>query len=302
MSTVKIIYCPRYTLPLGDHVFPVQKYRKTKDRLIDQALCVPEDLIEPSAADDEEIGLVHTGAYIDRLNRGGFSHAELLRMEVPFSGALVDAFRIASGGTIEACRQALRHGCAVTLCGGFHHAFPSHGEGFCLINDVAVAIRVLQRSGEIRSAMTVDCDVHHGNGTAAIFRDDSSVFTLSIHQFSNYPAVKPPSDMDIDLDDRTEDAEYLQRLSNGLVKALSEFHPDLLLYLAGADPYKYDQLGGLALTLAGLEARDRLVFEKARDAAIPVAVTLAGGYACNVEDTVTIHANTVKAAIDIFRV
>ncbi len=302
MSAVKVIYSPGYALPLGDHVFPAQKYRQTRDRLIDQAVCAAIDFIEPRAAKDEEIGLVHTVEYIGKLNRGGFSHVELLHMEVPFSPTLVEAFRIATGGTIEACRQALKHRCAVTLCGGFHHAFPGHGEGFCLINDVAVAIRTLQRSGEIRSAMTVDCDVHHGNGTARIFKDDPSVFTLSIHQFNNYPAIKPPSDMDIDLDDRTDDAGYLERLRSGLEKALSKFHPDLMLYLAGADPYRDDQLGGLALTLAGLEARDRLVLEKAREAGIPIAVTLAGGYASHVEDTVNIHVNTVKAAIDTFRV
>ncbi len=300
MSPIKIVYSPGYALPLGDHIFPAQKYEQTRDRLLDRALCSAADFVVPAPASNDEIALVHTVAYIDKLERGSFSRAELLRMEVPFSGTLVEAFRVATGGTIEACRQALRHGCGISLCGGFHHAFPDHGEGFCLINDVAVAIRVLQRAGAIRTAMTVDCDVHQGNGTAHIFRDDPSVFTLSIHQLRNYPAIKPPSDMDIDLEDRTGDAEYLERLRSGLEKALSEFRPDLMVYLAGADPYMYDQLGGLTLTLAGLEARDRLVLEKAKEAAIPVAITLAGGYAFEVADTVAIHVNTVKAAMDTF--
>ena len=300
MGGVRIIYSEKYTLPLGDHVFPAGKYRSTRDRLVEQALCAPGSFVAPPAAQDDEIALVHTREYIDKLRHGGFSRSEILQMEVPYSRELAEAFWIATGGTIEACRQALVHGCAITLCGGFHHAFPDHGEGFCLVNDVAVAVRALQRSGEIRTAMTVDCDVHQGNGTAHIFRDDPSVFTLSVHQLWNYPLVKPPSDLDIDLEDRTGDAEYLLRLSRGLDEALGTLRPDLLIYLAGADPYEEDQLGGLAVTLGGLEARDRLVFEKARALTIPIAVTLAGGYARRVGDTVTIHVNTVKAALESF--
>ena len=297
---MQVFYSDKYSLPLGEHVFPAAKYRLTKQRLLEQAICAEADFVEPGRALDEEIALVHTLEYIDKLKHGRFSDAELTRMEVPYSAALVEAFRIAAGGTIAACRQALRGSCAVTLCGGFHHAFPDHGEGFCLINDVAVAIRTLQRSDLMRRALTVDCDVHHGNGTAEVFRQDPSVFTLSIHQRDNYPYTKPPSDIDIHLEDRTRDETYLLRLGQGLASALGAFRPDLIVYLAGADPYEQDQLGGLALTMEGLRRRDRLVFETARNAGIPVAVTLAGGYARKVDDTIAIHVNTVRTAKEIF--
>ena len=297
---MQVFYSDKYSLPLGEHVFPAAKYRLTKQRLLEQAICAEADFVEPARALDEEIALVHTLEYIDKLKHGRFSDAELTRMEVPYSAALVQAFWVAAGGTIAACRQALRGSCAVTLCGGFHHAFPDHGEGFCLINDVAVAIRTLQRSDVIRRALTVDCDVHHGNGTAEVFRQDPSVFTLSIHQRDNYPYIKPPSDIDIHLEDRTRDETYLLRLGQGLASALGAFRPDLIVYLAGADPYEQDQLGGLALTMEGLRRRDRLVFETARNAGIPVAVTLAGGYARKVDDTIAIHVNTVRTAKEIF--
>jgi len=297
---MQVFYSDKYSLPLGEHVFPAAKYRLTKQRLLEQAICAEADFVEPARALDEEIALVHTPEYIDKLKHGTFSDAELTRMEVPYSAALVEAFRVAAGGTIAACRQALRGSCAVTLCGGFHHAFPDHGEGFCLINDVAVAIRTLQRSDLMRRALTVDCDVHHGNGTAEVFRQDPSVFTLSIHQRDNYPYIKPPSDIDIHLEDRTCDETYLLRLGQGLASALGAFRPDLIVYLAGADPYEQDQLGGLALTMEGLRRRDRLVFETARNAGIPVAVTLAGGYARKVDDTIAIHVNTVRTAREIF--
>jgi acetoin utilization deacetylase AcuC-like enzyme len=297
---MQVFYSDKYSLPLGEHVFPAAKYRLTKQRLLEQAICAEADFVEPDRALDEEIALVHTPEYIDKLKHGRFSDAELTRMEVPYSAALVEAFWVAAGGTIAACRQALRGSCAVTLCGGFHHAFPDHGEGFCLINDVAVAIRTLQRSDVMRRALTVDCDVHHGNGTAEVFRQDPSVFTLSIHQRDNYPYIKPPSDIDIHLEDRTRDETYLLRLGQGLASALGAFRPDLIVYLAGADPYEQDQLGGLALTMEGLRRRDRLVFETARNAGIPVAVTLAGGYARKVDDTIAIHVNTVRTAKEIF--
>ena len=300
MSGILIFYSDRYCLPLGEHIFPAAKYRLTRERLLRESVCTEADFADPAPAEDSEIALVHTPEYIDKLRHGRFSGAELARMEVPYSAALVDAFRVATGGTIAACRQALRDRCSVTLCGGFHHAFPDHGEGFCLINDVAVAIRTLQSSGRICTAMIVDCDVHHGNGTAAVFGHDSSVFTLSIHQLENYPYIKPPSDIDIDLEDGTNDETYLLRLNRGFTSALGGFSPDLIVYLAGADAYEQDQLGGLALTISGLQRRDQLVLETAREAGIPIAVTLAGGYARRVDDTVSIHANTVRTALKIF--
>ena len=231
-----------------------------------------------------------------KLQTGTLTYQEILQLEIPYSRQMVEAFWLAAGGSILAARQALESGIGYNVGGGFHHAFAAHGEGFCAINDVAVAIRRLQRDGAIHRAMVVDCDVHHGNGTAAIFAGDPSVFTLSIHQFNNYPTDKPPSSLDIHLPDGTGDAEYLNRLGNGYRAALAMFHPDLLLYVAGADPYYEDQLGGLSLTFEGLAERDRLVIRTALGQGIPVAIVLAGGYAESVEDTVTIHANTAKVA------
>jgi acetoin utilization deacetylase AcuC-like enzyme len=214
---------------------------------------------------------------------------------------MVEAFWLAAGGTILTARLALGRGVAFNIGGGFHHAFPAHGEGFCAINDIAIAVRRLQRDGAIRRAMVVDCDVHHGNGTAAVFSGDSSVFTLSIHQFNNYPSEKPLSSLDIHLADGIGDAEYLQRLGNGYRAALSMFQPQLVMYVAGADPYYEDQLGGLSLTFDGLKERDRMVIWTALSHKIPVAIVLAGGYAISVEDTITIHANTAEVARDVLR-
>jgi acetoin utilization deacetylase AcuC-like enzyme len=210
---------------------------------------------------------------------------------------MVEGFWLMAGGTILAARNALRDGIGFNIGGGFHHAFAAHGEGFCAINDIAIAIRRLQKDGAIQRAMVVDVDVHHGNGTAAIFAGDPSVFTLSIHQRDNYPQEKPPSTLDLHLPDGIKGSEYLKRLREGLVPALSDFKPDLILYVAGADPFMEDQLGGLLLTMDDLIQRDRMVFDMAKENAIPVAAVLAGGYSFNVQDTVTIHVNTAKAAV-----
>jgi acetoin utilization deacetylase AcuC-like enzyme len=240
--------------------------------------------------------LVHHREYLRKLQTGKLSYLEVLRLEIPYSPELVRAVWLCTGGSILAGRLALEDGAAVNVGGGFHHAYPDHGEGFCVLNDFAVAIRRLQKEKTIERAMTVDCDVHQGNGTAAIFGGDHTVFTLSIHQENNYPYPKPPSSLDINLRDGVGDEEYLSELAQALGRALAEFSPDLIFYVAGADPYRYDQLGGLKLSLAGLEKRDRLVFEKARAKNIPVAVVLAGGYARQLEDTIQIHANTVRVA------
>jgi acetoin utilization deacetylase AcuC-like enzyme len=221
-----------------------------------------------------------------------------MKLEIPVSPSTVHAFWLAAGGSILAGRKALQDGFAANLTGGFHHAYAGHGEGFCMLHDVAIAIRALQASGAIRTAMVVDTDVHQGNGTAAIFEDDKSVFTLSIHQENNYPMPKPPSDEDIGLEDGTRDHEYLEALEEGLLHSLKIMTPDVIFYVGGADPYREDQLGGLGLTFEGLQKRDRLVFENARRRGIPVASTLAGGYARRVADTVRIHTNTIIAARD----
>jgi acetoin utilization deacetylase AcuC-like enzyme len=305
MLPFKLIYSDDYYLPIGAHVFPAQKYKLIHDRLLESGIAGPSDFATPRSATDQDVLLVHTPQYVEKLKLGTLSAREQQELEIPYSKALVSAFWLAAGGSILAAEYALADGVALSIGGGFHHAFPDHGEGFCMIHDVAVAIRRMQRDGKIRTAMTVDCDVHHGNGTAAIFAGtrtvgDGDVFTISLHQENNYPAVKPPSSIDINLPDGVGDDEYLAWLDNALSSGLRQFTPDLLCYIAGADPYVEDQLGGLSLTVEGLKKRDELVFRVAKTRRIPVMVTFAGGYAKNVEDTVTIHCNTVVAAKEVF--
>jgi acetoin utilization deacetylase AcuC-like enzyme len=294
-----LVYSERYDLHLGEHVFPSKKYKWLHDRLLRTKFAAPEDFVEPEPATDADILLVHEPQWVEKLHGGTLTYQDILTLEIPYSKELVEAFWLAAGGTLLASRHALAKGIGFNIGGGFHHAFAGHGEGFCAINDVAVAIRRLQKDGVIQRAMVVDCDVHHGNGTAAVFTGDQSVFTLSIHQFNNYPTVKPPSSLDIHLADGIGDAEYLQRLGNGYRAALSMFKPELLVYVAGADPYQEDQLGGLSLTFDGLMERDRLVIWTALTHHVPVAIVLAGGYALNTEDTITIHANTAKVAQEV---
>jgi acetoin utilization deacetylase AcuC-like enzyme len=327
MLPFRLVYSDGYYLPIGTHVFPAEKYRRVHDRLLKNDVGEAGDFLEPQPATDQDVLLVHTPEYVHKLKTGMLSPSEQMQLEVPFSSELVQAFWLAAGGSILAAQQALADRVAVNIGGGFHHAFPDHGEGFCMIHDVAVAIRRLQHDGKIRTAMTVDCDVHQGNGTAAIFAGTRApgdplpsvsgspsamhgvrrknahageVFTISLHQHNNYPMWKPPSSIDVDLPDGIGDNDYLAWLDNALSSGLRQFEPDLLCYIAGADPYREDQLGGLSLTIDGLKQRDELVFHVARARDIPVMVTFAGGYARNVEDTVTIHCNTVVAAKEAF--
>jgi acetoin utilization deacetylase AcuC-like enzyme len=337
MLPFKLVYSSEYYLPIGEHVFPAEKYQRVHDRLLATGVAETADFLAPAPASDEDILLVHRPEYVQKLKAGTLSAREEMALEIPYSRELVDAFWLAAGGSILAARQALEDGVCLNIGGGFHHAFPDHGEGFCMIHDVAVAIRRLQRNDKIRTAMTVDCDVHQGNGTAAIFagtRTSSEplpsagpsivglsgenksrnyappgkmrgahageVFTISLHQHNNYPLWKPPSSIDVDLPDGTGDDDYLAWLDNALSSGLRQFEPELICYIAGADPYREDQLGGLSLTIDGLKQRDELVFRVARARDIPVMVTYAGGYARNVEDTVTIHSNTVIAAKKVF--
>jgi acetoin utilization deacetylase AcuC-like enzyme len=257
------------------------------------------DFTAPEPATDEDVLLVHDREWVAKLRSGTLSYQEILQLEIPYSRQMVEAFWLAAGGTTLAARLALQAGIGFNIGGGFHHAFPEHGEGFCAINDIAIAVRCLQRDGAIKRAMVVDCDVHHGNGTAAIFSGDTSVFTLSIHQFNNYPSVKPLSSLDIHLADGIGDAEYIHRLGNGYRAALAMFQPEMVVYVAGADPFYEDQLGGLSLSFDGLRERDHLVIWTALSHKIPVAIVLAGGYAMNVEDTITIHANTAEVAKEV---
>jgi acetoin utilization deacetylase AcuC-like enzyme len=331
MLPFKLIYSDAYYLPIGNHVFPAEKYRRVRDRLMSQRVAEPGDFLEPEPATDQDILLVHKPEYVQKLKNGTLSQREEMEMEIPYSRDLADAFWLAAGGSILAARQCLTDKISISIGGGFHHAFPDHGEGFCMIHDVAVAIRRLQRDDRIRTAMTVDCDVHQGNGTAAIFTGTRTasallpsssaatvqqppgmpggkmrgahagdVFTISLHQHNNYPLWKPPSSIDVDLPDGTGDDDYLAWLDNALSSGFRQFEPDLICYIAGADPYREDQLGGLDLSMEGLKKRDKLVFQVAKARNIPIMVTYAGGYARNVEDTVTIHSNTVIAAKEVF--
>jgi acetoin utilization deacetylase AcuC-like enzyme len=299
MLPFKLIYHERYDLNLGAHVFPSQKYRLIADKLIKDAVATSEDFVRPEAASDADILRVHTEDWVQKLKTGTLTLSDAMKLEVPYSPELVSAFWLAAGGTIAAAQAALRDGFGCNLGGGFHHAYPGHGEGFCAIHDVAVAIRRLQADGVIRKAMVVDTDVHHGNGTAAIFAQQASVFTLSIHQLNNYPAYKPPSTIDLDLPDQIEDSAYLTTLLPAVRAGLDSFQPEILFYVGGADPYRDDQLGGLSLTMEGLIAREKGVFEEARKRKIPVVTTLAGGYARRIEDTVQIHVNTILAAREV---
>ena len=296
MLPYRLVYHERYDLNLGEHVFPSKKYKWLHDRLIRTRFATAEDFVTPEPATDEDVLLVHDPEWVDKLRNGTISYHDILRLEIPYSRQMVEGFWLAAGGTMLATRLALENGLGFNVGGGFHHAFPGHGEGFCAINDIGIAIRRLQRDGRIKRAMVVDCDVHHGNGTAGVFANDPSVFTLSIHQFNNYPSEKPLSSLDIHLADGVEDAEYLHRLGNGYRAAMAMFQPELVVYVAGADPYREDQLGGLMLTFEGLQERDRLVMWTALSHKVPVAVVLAGGYAQSVEDTITIHANTAAVA------
>lgn len=291
-----VIWSDAYEVDIGPHVFPTVKYRLVKDRLVREGVIEEAELIRPEPATEQDLRRVHTPEYLEKIRTGSFTPYELWTLEVPFSPALRDAALLCVGGTTRAAREALGCGIAVHLGGGFHHAFPDHGEGFCLLNDVAVAIRTLLAEQRMERAAVVDLDVHHGNGTAAIFQDDPRVFTFSMHQENLYPGYKPPSDLDVGLEDGVGDEEYLTLLRRHLPAMLERHRPELVIYLAGADPYRQDQLGGLALTKEGLAARDEYVMGTAREAGAAVAVTLAGGYAVRTEDTVEIHCSTVKAA------
>ncbi len=301
----KLVYGEGYDLNLGEHVFPAVKYRLIHNQLLAEGIAEPADFVEPEPVSDIDLLRVHTAWWVDRLKNGTLSEQELLALQIPYSPQVTAALWLATGGSIQAARLALDDGMGFNLGGGFHHAFADRGEGFCAIHDVAVAIRHWQDetagADRIERAMVVDLDVHQGNGTAAIFGNDPTVFTFSMHQQNNYPSEKPPSDLDVNLRDGVGDEEYLAVLAEKLPPALAGFAPDLLFYVAGADPYAEDQLGGLRLTLDGLRERDHYVFETARRNEIPVAVVLAGGYAHNVSDTVAIHAGTVLMAREVMQ-
>ncbi len=288
----------RWSVPLpAGHRFPMEKYQLVRDGIVSAGLLAAEAIGEPERVSRDGLALVHETRYIDAVLDGTLTEAELRRLGFPWSPLLSERSLRTAQGTVEACRDALRTGAGINLAGGTHHAFPGHGEGYCVFNDVAIAIRTLEREGRIRRAAIVDLDVHQGNGTAKIFEDDPDVRTFSIHGARNYPFRKERSWRDIALPDGTGDAEYLRALDGHLGGVLDAAEPDLVVYIAGADPFEGDRLGRLKMTIAGLRARDASVLDACRARGVPVAVVLGGGYAHNLEDVVTIHANTVRELV-----
>lgn len=291
------MWSPLYEVDIGPHVFPTRKYRLVRELLLREGWVEASRFVQPEAASWDDVALIHTPEYVGKIREDTLSPFDRIRLEVPFSPALREASILCCGGTVLTGRLALEHGQAVHLGGGFHHAFAAHGEGFCLLNDVAVAAAALLEDGTVARVLIVDLDVHHGNGTASIFASDPRVFTVSLHQERNYPSLKPPSDLDFGLPDGIGDEEYLAILRETLLRAVDRARPQVAFYLAGADPYREDQLGGLGLSLEGLRRRDAFVLGALSAREVPVAVVLAGGYAFRQSDTVAIHAATVAEAL-----
>ena len=294
---MRIFYTDHFVLPLPEgHRFPMRKYALLRQRVAESGIVTPDQLFVPHAATDTELLRAHDPEYLRRCQAGTLTRQEIRRIGFPWSPEMVARSRRSSGATIEACRAALEDGVSANLAGGTHHAYADHGEGYCVFNDSAVAARAMQAEGRAARVVIIDCDVHQGNGTAAILARDDTIFTFSIHGAKNFPFHKERSDLDIALDDGVGDAEYLAALDQGLCQAIELSRADLAIYLAGADPFADDKLGRLALSKRGLAARDQMVFEYSRQAGLPVAITMAGGYARAIEDTVDIHFQTLWGA------
>jgi acetoin utilization deacetylase AcuC-like enzyme len=294
---LRAFYSDHFPIPLPpDHRFPIEKYGLLRQRILAEEILSGDDLCVPTPATRDQLCLSHAAGYVDKVFNGGLSDRELRRIGFPWSPELVVRSQHSVGGTIAACRDALRAGVSANLAGGTHHAHHDYGSGYCVFNDCAVAIRVLEHENLVRKVIVVDCDVHQGDGTAAIFAGDPSVYTFSIHGARNFPFHKVPGDLDIELEDGTSDDEYLQALQAGLLKIFNNFEGDLVIYLAGADPYYDDRLGRLALTKVGLAQRDQIVFQACLQSGIPFAVVMAGGYARKITDTVDIHTETICQA------
>ena len=296
---MKIYYTDTFPIPLPqNHSFPKDKYRLLRMRILESRIAQTVDLQIPRPATDEEIIRAHDSVYIHRLQNGELSAKEIRRVGLPWSPEIVRRARYSVGATIEACRAALEEGVAVNLGGGTHHAFSDHGQGYCWLNDSVIAARALQAEGLVKNVLIIDCDVHQGNGTAAIVQNDPTIFTFSIHGKNNFPYHKETGDLDVELADGTDDAAYLETLEIGLAASMQKFKADLVIYLSGADPYEDDRFGRLALTKKGLAERDRIVLQNCLAAGLPTAVTMAGGYARKVRDTVDIHFQTVVSALE----
>ena len=297
---MQVFYSPRYYADIGQgHIFPIRKFELVRDRLLAEGTLHPDELCEPAPATREQALVVHTEDYVARLCAGALTPKELRRLGLPWSESLVRRSFYATGGTIAAARTALSEGYASNLAGGTHHSFADRGEGFCVLNDVAIAIRVLRTESLIRRAAIIDCDVHQGNGTATIFTGDDDVFTFSIHGANNYPLFKAQSTLDVELRDGTSDDEYLDCLITHLPTVFA-FDPDIVFYLAGADPYAGDKLGRLSLTIAGLHQRDLCGLRECYEREVPVATVMSGGYGKDINDTIAIHCNTIRTVKDVF--
>ncbi len=294
---MRAYYSDTFVLPLPpDHRFPMAKYALLRERLIADGILSPADLLLPEAATDEQILRAHDADYLERVKNGSLTEREIRRIGFPWSPEMVERSRRSSGATIAACRAALEDGISVNLAGGTHHAFPDHGAGYCVFNDAAIAARAMQAEKRVRRVVILDLDVHQGDGTAAIFAGDTSVFTFSVHGAKNFPFHKQRSSLDIELPDGTGDADYLAIVEEGTQRAVAAAGADMAIYLAGADPYVGDRLGRMSVTITGLAERDQIVFRLCAEAGLPVAVAMAGGYAKQIEDIVTIHAQTVRLA------
>ena len=295
-----VFYTPRYYAEIGaGHVFPIRKFELVRDKLVAEGTLQPHELIEPEPASVEDVLLVHTNDYVSRLCNGTLTSKEIRRLGLPWSESLVRRSFYAVGGTLAATQASLAEGYSSNLAGGTHHSFPDRGEGFCVLNDVAIAIRAMRSRGKIRRAAIVDCDVHQGNGTATIFSGDPDTFTFSMHGANNYPLFKAQSSLDVELPDGISDNGYLETLSNHLPGVLAQ-DPDVVFYLAGADPYRGDKLGRLALSIEGLRARDEFVLRKCYEREVPVVTVMSGGYGKDINDTIEIHCNTIRVVKEIF--
>ena len=300
MNGFRLFYSPYYYADIGEgHVFPIKKFELVRDKLLKEGTLLSDEIFEPEPALVEDVLLVHTKNYINRLIGGELTAKEVRKLGLPWSKSLVRRSFLATSGTINAARFALTSGIASNLAGGTHHSFPDRGEGFCVLNDVAVATRVLQKENLANRFLIVDLDVHQGNGTAFIFKDNEEVFTFSMHGAKNYPLFKEISNLDIELPDKTGDKEYLETLEQALPRIFLH-DPDIIFYLGGADPFEKDKLGRLALTMEGLMKRDETVMQFAREHHTPIVTVMSGGYALDINDTVEIHANTIRAVKKVF--